>query len=451
MRNKLEYVPVSSIDFGDRRRQEYTDMDQLKSSIKNEGLHEPLVIMEQVDETKLHYLLLAGGRRLKAVIELGPAFKDYPQVACHIYPFMSDLRMRRVIELSENINRANLTWQEEARLTAEIHNLQVEIHGEPVSAHDPQGGQTITATAQLLNRDRTSVTKDLQIAEALVLNPELAKIKDKTAAYTQILKDREIKTIKELASRMRRKASTADITRSNLIDSFVVGMTLPTMRSMEPESFHFAEIDPPYGIELRHVVVTTSEQTEFLEAATMNQDEKNAFIADKVLMFKEVYRLLKPNAWMILWYAVDPWGEPFYQAALSAGFIGTRTPGLWIKNNGKTRTPNIHLANWFEPFMYFRKGNAMLARPGARNVFSFGMIPNKSHPTEKPIELYEEVLRTFVQPNARVLSPYCGSGNIMLAAANAEMSAIGIDRDPQYKESFTLKVFAAQPKQYRSY
>ena len=442
----LAHVPIKAINLGERARKEYTNMEELQASLLEVGMLEPLVLMADESNPQYAYLLLGGGRRLRAATTLG-----WETVPAHVYPYTADTRLRKVIELTENIQRVSLTFAEEAILTSEIHNLMIDIKGAPLSNRNTGGGQTKQATAEMLGRSVTDVRRDLEIAEAISRNPEIAKAKNKTEAYAVILKEREADAVAELATRMRRKSSNTDTARTKLIEGYLIGETIATMDAMAPEQFSLAEIDPPYGIELRRVVQTTSTQLDNLEARPMNADARAAFIADKQAMLRSVYRVMKPNSWIILWYAMDPWGEAMYQAALAAGFEGTRTPGLWVKNNGKTRTPNIHLGNWFEPFMYFRKGNPMLARPGARNVFPYAQLTGKSHPNEKPIELYEELLRTFAQPSARVLSPYCGSGNILLAAANADMEAVGIDKDPSYRDQFSLKAFATVPGQYRSY
>jgi len=136
---------------------------------------------------------------------------------------------------------------------------------------------------------------------------------------------------------------------------------------------------------------------------------------------------------------------------MHTGFEGTRVPLLWIKNNGNTRTPNIHLRNYFEPALYVRKGDAMIAKPGSRNIFTFPIIPDKIHPNEKPVEMYMDILSVFCTPGSKVLSTFAGSGNCLLAAANLDMPAIGIDIDGDNRKQFIARVHRGLPGEYSSY
>ena len=77
MKSLLENIPLNQIHIGERFRKEYGNMAQLKHSIKTNGLITPIAVgltsvlkMEGLDVSK-PYTLLAGGRRTKAVTEMG--------------------------------------------------------------------------------------------------------------------------------------------------------------------------------------------------------------------------------------------------------------------------------------------------------------------------------------------------------------------------------------------
>jgi len=77
----------------------------------------------------------------------------------------------------------------------------------------------------------------------------------------------------------------------------------------------------------------------------------------------------------------------------------------------------------------------------------------KIHPTERPIEMIQEVLQTFTQANSRVFVPFLGSGNTLLAANNAQMNAFGfdLDKESEYQPNFTKRVQDGKLRQYKSY
>ncbi len=54
------------------------------------------------------------------------------------------------------------------------------------------------------------------------------------------------------------------------------------------------------------------------------------------------------------------------------------------------------------------------------------------HPTQKPLELLEYLVRTYSNENDTILDNTMGSGTTMLACKNLNRNGIGIEKDPQY-------------------
>lgn len=54
------------------------------------------------------------------------------------------------------------------------------------------------------------------------------------------------------------------------------------------------------------------------------------------------------------------------------------------------------------------------------------------HPTQKPIELMEWIIRTYTRPGDVVLDNVCGSGTTLVAARNCGRRAIGIELDEAF-------------------
>ncbi len=54
------------------------------------------------------------------------------------------------------------------------------------------------------------------------------------------------------------------------------------------------------------------------------------------------------------------------------------------------------------------------------------------HPTQKPVQLIEWLLRKFSKPNEVILDPFLGSATTMLACRNLNRSCIGIEIEPKY-------------------
>lgn len=54
------------------------------------------------------------------------------------------------------------------------------------------------------------------------------------------------------------------------------------------------------------------------------------------------------------------------------------------------------------------------------------------HPTQKPVALFEYLIRTYTNPDALVLDNTAGSGTTAIAALNTGRRFICIERDPEY-------------------
>ena len=57
---------------------------------------------------------------------------------------------------------------------------------------------------------------------------------------------------------------------------------------------------------------------------------------------------------------------------------------------------------------------------------------SKSHPTEKPVELMEYLVRTYTSAGDLVVDPFCGTGSVALACKNTGRRFVGGDIDAEY-------------------
>ena len=67
------------------------------------------------------------------------------------------------------------------------------------------------------------------------------------------------------------------------------------------------------------------------------------------------------------------------------------------------------------------------------------------HSTQKPTALFEYLIRTYTQPGALVLDPFCGSGTTALAAQRAGRDFIGGDTNADYVEVALKRLRDADP------
>ena len=429
-------IPMAAIDLGDRARKDYKNLDELATSIKEKGLLHPIAVsLNPNKDSEKPYLLVAGGRRFRAHEKNGTK-----EILCRVFhKTLNDLEYRS-LELEENIQREDLSWQEKAFLEREIHRLQVMIHGPKVAKTPDAQGHSMSDTAALLGVSKAKVSQDIALAEAMEQFPEAPWAKCKNAAEANKLKNRMEKTIvnDHLASVAQKTVGSANQRIQKMFDSYIIRDFFDAVKDMPKEHFDIVEVDPPYGIDLTNAKAKKGLGADGLMDYNEVEAKEYPIFLGKVA--RECYRVMKPNSYMIFWFGPDPWFELIASILEGAGFKLPRIPAIWTKPTGQTNSPTTRLASAYEMFFYAAKGSPTIAKPGTRNVFPHDPVfpDKKRHPTERPIPLMVDVLETFAAPNSKVLVPFAGSGATLEAAFKANMHPIGFDLSKPYRDKYIL-------------
>ena len=64
--------------------------------------------------------------------------------------------------------------------------------------------------------------------------------------------------------------------------------------------------------------------------------------------------------------------------------------------------------------------------------FNCESTKNRKHPTQKPVALFEYLIKTYTDEGAVILDNCLGSGTTAVAAINTNRNFIGIEREPDY-------------------
>lgn len=440
---QLTELPLAEIDFGIRRREEMGNLEELSQEIQDFGLIHPVTVvdkskanlngLEKIQTNNRPYLLLAGGRRYTAFSE----FNLGDKIPAYVYPRVLSYYEIRKIELIENTSRKGLTWQEDAVMTAELHELEQKLHGKSVKS--ASGGHGLKETAEMLGKSKSAVKNEVDLAKAIKFLPELSEIKNKTEALKLIREMKKSDTAKNRAIRARQEIATKGSkgVKADLINQFVLGDFFKHAEKLPEKTFDLIEIDPPYGIDLPNIKKDSKH-------TTTNYNEVLAKEYENFLRrtFLHAKKLLKPGGWLICWYAISPWHSVVLEQLQKADFKFTQLPGLWIKPNGQTMRPKHHFASCYEPFFYARlTEGAALAKGGQRNYLVHAPVnpDDKFHPTQRPIELMEDLIQRFIT-DGKILVPFAGSGVTIRAAHNLGMKAIGYDLSEDAKNKYDAYV-----------
>lgn len=421
-----EFLPIESIIIGERFRTDYKNIDELCESIREKGLiHYPSVDGQNN--------LIAGGRRMAALAKLG--WKNIPVTRRH---FVTPAQLRE-LELEENLQRENLSWQEEVNLKNEILKLKQELHGTKVQGRG-QSGVSQADVAAILGDSPSNFSLDVNLAKSMVEIPELANCKTKDDARKKLKQLQEQLIVAEMTKRrtsdpkkMKSKTKIAD-------ESFVIGDAFANLKN-HPSDFAYSYIncDPPYGIDLNKIK-KGNESTQVVERNYQEWDAET-YLSNCQILARELGRIA-PNSYLTFWFGIQ-WYRELYEILTAENWIVDPVPGIWYaEGSGQTMQPDLVLGKNYEAFFICRRGKPYLNKKGRSNVFHFKKLDptKKIHPTEKPVELMIEMFNTFSPAGSRNLSPFLGSGVDIMACLKSDRSVVGFDFNQDVKDRFLIKV-----------
>lgn len=118
--------------------------------------------------------------------------------------------------------------------------------------------------------------------------------------------------------------------------------------------------------------------------------------------------------------------------------------GLWEKSNPSPMNGEKLWLSGIELCVFGRKPKAVFNEHCKSPVWKFASQPSKIHPTQKPVKLFEHLVRVSSDPGQLVLDPFGGSGTTAIAAIQSGRRWICIERDPGYFEKAVTRVFEAE-------
>jgi ParB/RepB/Spo0J family partition protein len=433
-------VEVKKVNPGARMRDEYGNIEELKLSIQQKGLIQPIALMKYDEpyEGYTHFLL-AGGRRLRAYVEL-----KWKQIPARIYPDGLDGLEIRQIELEENIRRKDMSDAEKLKATKQIHDLWVSMYGEKTSTGKGASGHSLRDTAERLNISVGKASMDVELAERLEEMPELAKF-GTAAEIRKAIKNAKKKVVRDekVEAYEAEMEGTEDSELLRMYEkSYIIGDFFQKIKNVPKETIDLVDLDIDYPMDIDEDSPQHLQAQEDKKKGVYKVVSKKDFPTIMQRTLQECYRVMKQDSWIIIWFGWEYFSH-IQQWAKLVGFNTSWYTGKWYKGAGygHTRNPYTYLGHTVEPFFYFRKGLADIRTPHA-DTFEFPPIPpeQRLHPYEKPLPLMAAILDTFIDPGSRVLLPYAGSGNTLISAFKYKCHGIGFDTSEEYKKGYISKL-----------
>lgn len=394
----------------DRFRGATGDMEGLVNSFKKFGQLTPIIVDNKT--------LIAGFRRLTAAKQLG-----WTQIWVAQRESMSKLEQKEV-ELEENIQREQMTWQEKVKAVAQLDSLKKQL--------DPNWSQLMTAEVAGMERQR--VNEAVRLAQMLEIFPELQDAKSIHQARSWALaKVAGVTRVKEV------KDNPADF--GPLEERIQLGDSVELIKQIPAGSFHFILTDPPFGIDYDNRKAGTD------QAVTAYKDDKESY--ERILgMAPDLYRVLRDNGWLV-WFLGPTWYERAKLAFREVGFTVDEIPIIWDRSDGRcyTARPDRYFARGYDMALHCLKGEPQVIQRNKPNIIRVSPVASDERDAlvERPVELYQELIRRLTVEGEIVADFFTGSGSVLAAAASLKRGYFGIELDPARRSLAMKKVLAYTP------
>jgi len=425
----VSIVEISTIVIGNnRKRKEFpvAAMEELSDGIQDVGLINPIVI--EMKEG-IRYLV-AGERRLKTITAFTDAYMfGSLKVAAGFIPCLDqgniELLKARKIELFENTQRLDFTWQEKDAAMAAVQELMEEIEEEPITLDN--------LTRTLLKKESVSYNDKVKVEKALrrqeyAEDPLVSKAKSSKDA-DKIIESKLLETHKEKMAGMFKEIESPH--------NIIFADSIEHCKGYKDNTFDVVVSDPIYGIDM-------DKQNAF-QRVKMQEGKLHGY-DDSYINWKRMfdvmpeilYKITKEEAACYLFCDISRFDE-LSQRMEAAGWSVWNRPIIWYKGNiGSLPRPKHGPRYTYECILFATKGDRETTGV-YHDVITIPQTTGHSHGAGKPIALYEELLSRCAHPGDRVLDFCAGSFPILTACNKLSLQCDAIELDEKWRNESEIR------------
>lgn len=415
-------IPIAKIQIPpNRQRREFDPQKlmELQESIERLGLMHPIVIREENGATWLS----AGERRLRAIQELwalGGTFKcnnvTVPEGWVPVVT-MGDLGPLEAMdaELSENIVRQDLTWQDRCEALAALHKLRASLN----PAHTVADlAEEVTGSRKGRYHDDTR--QSLIVARHLD-NPVVARAKDEKEAFKLLKRAEELNNF---------SLKSIEVGRSfgKHLHRALHGDCLTWLADMPPESFDVICTDPPYGMDADAFGDGAGRLSAITHEYKDSEEEFHALLSAAIPL---ITRVSKPATALYICCDLDQFAW-LRDLCRSYEWYVFRTPLINVKSgSGRVPLPDNGPRRQYETILYAFRGGRKVNSIQSDVIQTIG-DEQLGHGAQKPVELFRNLLSRSCRPGDSVLDCFAGTGTIVPAAHSLKCIATAIEQNTAY-------------------
>jgi DNA modification methylase len=418
----MQLIPLHAIVIPENRiRREFGEKELLElaeSIASRKGLlHAPVLRNDGLT-------LVAGERRLRAIKMLNDAkrlFTHNGVIVPHgMVPFnkldqLSGLELMEA-EYEENAVRKDVNFLERAAALSKLHELrgaQAEARGDT---------QTLQATASEVLGRTAQGGHITQVRNALLINsfaddPDVKGAKSEKEAFNIVKGKLAAKFTAALAKNVAAE-------KQNTPHVAVHGDMEAMAGSLDPDQFDVIITDPPYGIDADSFAATDGG-----EAGVKHEYKDDKALAHRIMRAVIAHGSVVAKADAAMYLFCDFTDFDWLRGlANSAGWTAWDRPIFWHKPGGGMMGDTQHgPRRSYETIMFAYRGNKRTSGTFLDAIVHQPSDLKHGHSAEKPVFVYNNLLRRSTVPGMRVVDFCSGTGPIFVAANQLSLRATGIE------------------------
>ena len=454
MTDETKRIAIDLISINrEARQRKKIDTKKLEESIASRGLIQPIIVDRDL-------VLVAGERRLTACKNLG-----HEDILCRFIEDLDPIE-REIIELEENTQRSDLTWQEHVRATKRIHELYCQLSPEGWTQEQTSKSLNCTAAlvsmhitvAKALEEENKQVMEASGIAGAInilgrakqrTMGQQLAELIEVTnempGLSSEELAGLSSKSVSEFQSELTGEIPLLEFAQQGELFTLKPSLRLVSVApevlqqsfldwapSYEGQAFNLIHCDFPYGVNLFDGSIGRG-----AEPQAGYEDTKEVFFDLLRCFCQNLPKFASLSCHIMFWYS-EKHGQQMRQmfSELAPQIKWQDFPLVWFKsdNAGIIADPRRNPRHVYE--------TCLMGSIGDRNVVrstgdAYSSPSDRSlHPSAKPEPMLRHFMQMLVDGSTRMLDPTCGGGSSLKAADSlGAETVLGLEIDPKHFET----------------
>ena len=279
-----------------------------------------------------------------------------------------------------------------------------------------------------INKKQSSTFQKIASMPEELFEQEIAQAKDESEKRIELTTSRLLKAAKqyekETTFKKNKEAFEKPILKINKEQEIIEGDSRNILKTLNKKSYDLLLSDPPYGMD-------------FKSGWNTKDKIQNDKIEDTVVLFEEVLKecvpLLKEDAHFYLFGNINYMNQI---KPIIENYLNLKNILIWdrkIIGMGDLKT----YGNSYD-IVYFGYNKKWKDLNGTRDrdILNFQRVdPAKNiHPTEKPLDMLQYLIKKSSKENDNILEPFAGGGSTLLACKNTNRKATGIEIENKYVE-----------------